>query len=147
MKTSQCKIIFNICLLFGCELEVEENYVNMERLGIHLRWIFPVTRSRLSPSPCTIGRLKGALVTWHAIYFIFMQFSAEILLHNRFLPQTLELAPLVWEILDPPLHTNISAISRDSSENVYGRRPLQQQVVEFRILVRKVQLIQRTIML
>ena len=37
------------------------------------------------------------------IYFIFKQFSAKILLNDKFSPQTRELALPVWEILDPLL--------------------------------------------
>ena len=37
--------------------------------------------------------------------FIFMQFSAKIMLNNRLVP--LELAPL-WEILDPALYANLT---------------------------------------
>ena len=38
-----------------------------------------------------------------SISFIFMQFSAKIFSNNRFFAKGQGLAPLVWEILDPPV--------------------------------------------
>ena len=56
----------------------------------------------------SIGISKGAPVTLSPlgpVSFISMQFSAKILLNDRFLPQTQGLVPPFWDILDPPLQS------------------------------------------
>ena len=65
-------------------------------------------------------------------YFIFMQFPAKIMPNNRLVP--LELAPPVWQILDPPRQIGIG--SQNVTEILFVRKTSLFVVHKLVIMVR-----------
>ena len=65
---------------------------------------------------------SGGALGMHAplgpVSFVFMQFSAQMLPNNEFLPQTQGLAPPIWEILDPPLYSDTHRVTLLEGSNL-----------------------------